>query len=163
MTLTASEIAELNRRICVMIAFRDGRPIEAISKEYENDNWQQTKYPSWNWLKADFRIAPEPRKPRECWVIFPLNYPHPRVIGGATKIDAMLSAVEGGDEVVHMREVLPDHLPNSFAGVGLVRAEAKRDAVIIQLIDGDRVVSIECLNREMLPTLQLEAQRILRE
>lgn len=105
--LTASEIAELDRRIEVMKAYRDGVKLE-INHGREGDWVALHVEPSWNWHHHDYRIAPEPRKPRECWVIFPLNYPHPRVIGGATKIDAMLSAVEGGDEVVHMREVLPD-------------------------------------------------------
>jgi len=149
----ASELAELNRRICVMIAFRDGRPIEAISKEYENDNWQQTKYPSWNWLKADFRIAPEPRKPRECWAIMPEgNAEYVRVIATQHRSLADSCTVQQGDEIVHMREVLPGDV---------VPITPTRDAVVIQFIDGKRVISIECANSEALPHLEREAQMIL--
>ena len=50
---------------------------------------------------------PEPRKARECWVVFPLHSQAPRIFGGSTQIAAMMNAVQGGDEVVHMKEVLP--------------------------------------------------------
>jgi hydrogenase maturation factor len=51
-----------------------------------------------------------------------------------------------------MREVLPGDV---------VPITPKRDAVIVEYIDGRRHVSIECVDSEKLPALEREAQRIM--
>jgi hypothetical protein len=105
--LTASEMAELDRRIAVMQAYRDGKPIQTRA---DGGEWYVRHYgPKWNWAVHDYRIAPEPRKPRELWAIFPFRSGYARIIAAPTKLVAMTDClVEAGDEVVHMREVLPD-------------------------------------------------------
>ncbi len=106
--LTATEIAELDRRIAVMQAYRDGKKIEYNDAE-ESGRWlSRYGQPDWNWHDRTYRIAPEPRKPRECYAIFPKDMPHPRTFGGRSEAEAHSAGVFGSDEVVHMREVLPD-------------------------------------------------------
>ncbi len=61
--LTASEMAELDRRIAVMQAYRDGKTIEAVCRDASMPWVTMTVQPAWAWNVADYRIAP--RKPPE--------------------------------------------------------------------------------------------------
>jgi hypothetical protein len=64
--MTASEMAELDRRIAVMQAYRDGKTIEAVCRDASMPWVTMTVQPAWAWNVADYRIAP--RKPREFWL-----------------------------------------------------------------------------------------------
>jgi hypothetical protein len=61
--------------IAVVQARKDGKKIECRSilpsgwNKWSSVNWP----PVWNFEKAEYRVAPEPRKPREWWVC---NAPH---------------------------------------------------------------------------------------
>ena len=52
----------------VVQARRDGKRIQAQTKNITNNWTDVTSAPSWNFNDVDFRIAPEPRKPRD-WLI----------------------------------------------------------------------------------------------
>ena len=64
------KLTELNRKLAVMEAYREGRPIQ-----YRNDMpgtniipWQDCSYPSpvWNWNEFDYRVKPV--EPQIIWV-----------------------------------------------------------------------------------------------
>ncbi len=60
---------DLQYMIDVMTAARNGKKIEWLSRENANDTWTTLHdpllYSSWRWNSFDYRIASEPRKPRE--------------------------------------------------------------------------------------------------
>jgi hypothetical protein len=146
----------LDYMIEVMTAARDGKKIECRCLTVP-DEWEPLQSGrgawNWNWPTFDYRIAPEPRVPRECYAVFSDGSEHVRMFAHRDRNEASAHyRVLGGDEVVHMREVLPGDV---------VPITPKRDAVIIQFIDGKRVISIECANSEALPHLEREAQMIL--
>lgn len=58
MTRTPEEIAELNRMIEVMQAFRDGASIEGRSRDRSAEcDWESARAPVWDWDLYDYRIA----------------------------------------------------------------------------------------------------------
>lgn len=106
-------MSDLAYKIRVMQAALEGKKIQCRSLV---EKWDWSEYQSgsladrWDWSTFDYRIAPEPRKPWECWVIFPEGSDYARVIGmkklGGLQPDML--RVENGDHVVHMREVIED-------------------------------------------------------
>jgi hypothetical protein len=106
MTYSADEIAEMDHRIAIFQACKDGRKVEW---RFPGNPWGPLHSMPRIWDNIEYRIAPEPRKPRELWAIFPFRSGYARIIAAPTKLVAMTDcSVEAGDEVVHMREVLPD-------------------------------------------------------
>lgn len=59
--MTEEALTELNRKIAVMEAYRDGREIEYRRYAYQID-WRDSADPSpaWNWAEFDYRVKPEP-------------------------------------------------------------------------------------------------------
>lgn len=51
MAVTTKEI------IKVMQAFEDGKPIESTFRQVVLDRWSHDKYPAWNWVEYDYRVA----------------------------------------------------------------------------------------------------------
>jgi hypothetical protein len=146
------------RRLADMLMVMDvalrGERVQYVRRNIQ-DAWKDIPpgFTEWNWALYDYRVAPEPRKPRECYAVFSDGSEHVRMFAHRDRNEASAHyRVLGGDEVVHMREVLPGDV---------VPITPKRDAVIIQFIDGKRVISIECANSEALPHLEREAQMIL--
>lgn len=58
--------------IAVIAAHKEGRAIQFRSVDRPRKPWEdygsEGGSPSWNFFHFDFRIKPEPRKPREIWV-----------------------------------------------------------------------------------------------
>jgi hypothetical protein len=92
-----SQMTELNRRICVMIAYRDGKKIQMQRRGTDNA-WSET-YPAWDWASFDYRIAPEPRKPRDFWV-------YKDAMSG--RLVAQIADTIPWSDAILVREVLPD-------------------------------------------------------
>lgn len=66
----------LDQMIAVMVAAKEGKAIEWISRDNPSDTWSKVRQPqyyfSWRWQDFDYRIAPEPQvkpKPREYLVL----------------------------------------------------------------------------------------------
>ncbi len=64
--------------IAVIQAHKEGKKIQnryAMQPGESNryNEFEDIENPSWNFNKYDYRVAPEPRKPREWW-IEPLKY-----------------------------------------------------------------------------------------
>ncbi len=93
--LTASEMAELDRRIAVMQAYRDGKTIEAVCRDASMPWVTMTVQPAWAWNVADYRIAP--RKPRT-WHICEST-----LANRAIEVSEETSPFSGG---IYVREVL---------------------------------------------------------
>lgn len=53
--------------IAVVQEYRAGKRIEVRVLD-PNARWQVTKYPTWNFFELEYRVAPEPRVPRELWL-----------------------------------------------------------------------------------------------
>jgi len=150
---------DLKYRVHVMQAALDGKAIQfSCNNGAEWDDAIEPKNTSafsWNWDSFDYRIAPEPRKPRECWAIFPMHNQPVRMFASKSQLDAMTNfAIESGDEVVHMREVLPDP-----QGV-VVPVMPKRDAVIVTLVNGGPAISVECIDNANFIKLEHYANKV---
>ncbi len=116
-TLTASEIAELDRRIAVMQAYRDGRKIQARLLSYGMDWVDLNEAPAWGWQASDYRIAPEPRKEREFWIV---QYQDNSTYGNGNKVIKLATFTDSHNaatfsrqivdslKIIHVREVLPE-------------------------------------------------------
>lgn len=59
-------MSDLAYKISVMQAALEGKPIQG-RKRCSDDHWY-TVEPAWEWKTYEYRIAPEPRKPREFFV-----------------------------------------------------------------------------------------------
>lgn len=87
----------------VMQAFADGKTLEY--RLSENHPWSTLSAPWWV-STGDYRIKPEPPKPREFWVnIYPDELRPARAY--ANKYRAQVYRADGCSETVHVREVLP--------------------------------------------------------
>lgn len=79
----------------VVEARRDGSRIQFRRRYHENGPWEDTdSKPQWDFIRFDYRVKPEPPKPREWWI-----YP----------VDGNLScSIEGSPTAgfVHVREVM---------------------------------------------------------
>lgn len=87
-----------NEIIAVIAAHRDGKAVEWKLKIQRGDVWRDSKKEDepWNFVVADYRIKPEPTKPREWWI-----YP----VYGDSDCAIETSPTAG---FVHVREVLPE-------------------------------------------------------
>ena len=91
--------------IAVVAAHRDGVAIQCASLN-ELDVWRDlVGNPVWNFSSTRYREKPEPPKPREWWI--------ERIPGGETNLwTSRQSAVIGrAQEIIHVREVLPESAP----------------------------------------------------
>ncbi len=106
MTYSADDIAEMDHRIAIFQACKDGRKVEW---RFPGNPWGPLHSMPRIWDNIEYRIAPEPRVPRECWAVFMEGkQEYVRIIGTSLRSLADGCCVESGDEIVHMREVLPD-------------------------------------------------------
>lgn len=64
--MTDEALTELNRKIAVMQAYRDGKEIECTGTKHPESldgKWRNAGTPSWNWRDMDYRVkAVEPQK-----------------------------------------------------------------------------------------------------
>ena len=63
------KIPEVDRKIGVMMAWRNGAKIQRCWRSEQGPWHSAPDECEWNWRDADYRIAPEPRKAREFVVI----------------------------------------------------------------------------------------------
>jgi hypothetical protein len=106
MTYSADEIAEIDHRIAIFQACKDGRKVEW---RFPGNPWGPLHSMPRIWDNIEYRIAPEPRAPRECYAVFSDGSEHVRMFAHRDRNEASAHyRVLAGDEVVHMREVLPD-------------------------------------------------------
>lgn len=52
---------DIDYKISVMQAYRDGAEIECIDKHVSDDIWEICDNPGWNWTKCDYRVKPSPK------------------------------------------------------------------------------------------------------
>ena len=95
---------ELKYAASVMLAAAEGKKIQYRSKGEIHEQWGETR-PSWNWDLFDYRIAPEPRKPRE-WKVW-----EPESLEQVLEISNFALGIHSPDKkrkVIRVREVLPE-------------------------------------------------------
>ena len=88
----------IDEKIDLMTAFRDGAATQFRSRRRAGEPWVDCESPEWNFEDFEYRIRPEPRKPREFWIsefsgrayAAPFDLEHP------------------GNLAVHVREVLEE-------------------------------------------------------
>ena len=51
--------------IAVVQAHKEGKKIEHLDDSYGYESWRWCNNPTWNFGTSKYRVAPEPRKPRE--------------------------------------------------------------------------------------------------
>ncbi len=55
--------------IAVVMAHQEGKKIQVRDKrDHPNNKWTNDPDPKWDFLVGEYRVAPEPRKPRE-WIV----------------------------------------------------------------------------------------------
>lgn len=55
---------KVEEMIAVMQAYADGKTIERRVAICENNEWEITHEPSWDWSSCEYRIKPEPPRPK---------------------------------------------------------------------------------------------------
>ena len=81
----------------VVQGHRDGKQIQMFRDEREG--WLPVQVPGWNFHDFKYRVAPEPRKPREWWAEVPSD-------GSVGQLFQNLSQNTKGHELVRVREVI---------------------------------------------------------
>lgn len=90
--------------IAVIQAHKEGKQIQSR----RGDWWIDIFEPSWDFSKYDYRIKPEPPKPREWWIVFcPKDHDGPKVFDGGLGGVGASPCSDSGCRCVHVREVLP--------------------------------------------------------
>jgi hypothetical protein len=90
-----------NAMIAIIAAHRDGKQIEA--RHHGESHWFSThKPPHWNFHEFEYRIKPEPPKPRE----FCLSISDSGYVAGGHPITGN-DRLHYGKNYIHVREVLP--------------------------------------------------------
>ena len=51
----------------VVQAHKEGKKIQVLAI-HSDLGWQNCDSPSWDFARTNYRVAPEPRKPRELWL-----------------------------------------------------------------------------------------------
>jgi hypothetical protein len=95
-----------NAMIAVIAAHRDGKEIEGRLRDGD-DGFGPASNPSWDFNTYEYRIKPEPPKPREWWLYLCPRHPSFYSFGGRTREQAERLKCGECDEVIHVREVLP--------------------------------------------------------
>ena len=87
--------------IAVIQAHRDGKAIQFCGYGMAGA-WDDVIHPDWDFANYEYRIKPEPQKPREWWI--------ERMPDGEKNLwTCPRSAVIGRyQEIIHVREVLPE-------------------------------------------------------
>jgi hypothetical protein len=98
--MTDKEIIE------VVTAHKDGKPIEGRHVTGTTDWSDCTIDPAWNFGDWDYRVKPEPPKPREWWFVKNLGSDGAARYGW-TRYDVKQIGVDYLEQV-HVREVLPE-------------------------------------------------------
>ena len=83
--------------IAVVQAHKVGKVIEWSYKA--GTRWQQALSPVWNFDSLDYRVKPEPPKPREFWIEERFGYVH-------ALHNNLKPALREGSLFTHVREVL---------------------------------------------------------
>ena len=52
----------IDEMISVMQAYRDGKKIEIRFKTPIKGEWGSTSMPTWDWVRCDYRVKPDPQK-----------------------------------------------------------------------------------------------------
>ncbi len=87
-----------NEIIAVVTAHKEGKKIEERFSGFPENEWSITTQPMWNFVKRDYRIALDPRKPREFWAeIYP---------SGGGQIFTSRNQLTQGGELIRVREVI---------------------------------------------------------
>jgi hypothetical protein len=96
--MTDDEILE------VVAAHKEGKKIQ-VQSITDRNLWYDEPAPTWNFANHNYRVAPEPRKPREWWLIEP-SIPKTYVYGPTNFVafDSKQSCCD--KEQIHVREVL---------------------------------------------------------
>lgn len=92
--------------IAVITAHRDGKEIEIAAKHVScYPKWNAVFVPLWNFADCDYRIKPEPPKPREFWLRIGIE-----TKGINTQFDTLNppQTSEPGHQFIRVREVLPE-------------------------------------------------------
>lgn len=97
-----------NEMIAVIQAHEDGKAIQCRLDDLQE--WRNVTKPQWNFHEFEYRVKPEPIKPREFWLV---NHMRPGEDSACDLCGPVLNreiaAIRAkGDEVIHVREVLPD-------------------------------------------------------
>jgi hypothetical protein len=89
--------------IAVITAHRDGKKVEF--RRNGDDRWGVVDDPVWDFALGEYRIKPEPPKPREWWVNVYSNPDRNCLHTSRERADKCM----GNDRIacVHVREVLP--------------------------------------------------------
>jgi hypothetical protein len=87
----------------IIQAFAEGRAIERRLKN--GSQWYVIEYPNWMHEDAEYRIKPEPPKPREWWIN---DYGNSLAIPVESRESADLCAGPNRIRCIHVREVLDD-------------------------------------------------------
>lgn len=105
-------MSDLAYKISVMQAAQTDKPIQCKSiGPYGNmPNWEDGKDWAWDWANYDYRIAPEPRKPRDFWIACYSAHGLDTFVGHAfsEKNPPQLSSGSTYYSVIHVREVIEE-------------------------------------------------------
>ena len=88
--------------IAVIQAHRDGKAIQFCGYGMAGA-WDDVIHPDWDFANYNYRIKPEPPKPREWWISSHGGFTAP-----AYPNEASARAYPLAHEVIHVREVLPE-------------------------------------------------------
>ena len=99
MSMAADEI------IAVVQAHKEGKQIECRPRAGQQDDWTKAD-PIWNFPFYDYRVKPEPPKPREWWLN---EYDFQAFFGPHPTLEAAIAGKTNGYlRSIHVREVLPE-------------------------------------------------------
>jgi hypothetical protein len=92
--------------LAVMKAAKEGKPIQFRLRDMMGGWYDRTESqtPDFNFFRYDYRIKPEPPKPREWWFINDLGCENNRC--GWTRHDVRQEGVDYLEQI-HVREILP--------------------------------------------------------
>jgi hypothetical protein len=93
----------------VMVAFEDGKPIDCRQR-ISLGAWQRVDLPSWDWTYWEYRVHPEPPKPREVWMCDCIS----EVFASRARAEKDARALNVGyrrPDIIHFREVVGEDKP----------------------------------------------------
>lgn len=94
----------------VMKAFTEGKQIQVRHRGGTDQEWEDlpnAHCPSWAWYGCEYRVKPEPPKPREYWIAIRKNgeNPFPSTFSSREAAEKHICKVTDTWEVVHFAEV----------------------------------------------------------
>lgn len=82
----------------VVAAHATGKKIQQRDADHPELGWRECPFPNWDFYRVDFRVTPEPRKPREWKICLDEN--------GNALADSRFILTSYPKEVIRVREVL---------------------------------------------------------